>query len=60
MQTNTINITIIMTNMNTISKYDTVRIRYDACLSLGRNKDCLLCNIVNSEMSQIWLLKTVL
>jgi len=40
MQTNTINIIIIMTNMNMISKYDTVRIRYDAWLSLSRNKDC--------------------
>jgi len=37
MQTNTVK--IIMTIMNMISKYDTVRIMYDAWLSLGRNKD---------------------
>jgi len=40
MQTNTINIIIIMTNMNMKSKYDTVRIRYDAWLSLRRIKVC--------------------
>ena len=42
MQTNTINITIIMTSMNMIMKiwYRKARIKYDAWLSLSRNKDC--------------------